>query len=368
MKKTLNQTNQLVGSSETIRKTPEFYTVDCALHDKKVYTQTFDWSGVSRCLPQHKKKYSPEFLSWFVGFTEGDGSFVVSGNRQFFIITQKDTAFLHRLRTELGFGTICNDKKNPEIKRFIVTNPKHLLVLILIFNGNLLLKKTTSRFAIWLQEWNRLTGDNISLQTRWLDTNVTEKLPGTNSRDRISETQLLSLRTESQVWNTSWLAGFLEAEGCFAVGIENKTNPWFINQDKPVLRFMLDQTGELEILTHVRLLLGDFGTIWIRKKTTEIEILDSFFIQKKNGIKIEKVHDRFETKHLGGLEQIIKYIARSPLRTKKNVVFVQWKKLLNKLFVVREERLNKKLISAPKRKEKVDRLIRAIREWKSIRE
>ena len=344
-----NQQNEMVGSSETIRKTPEIYTLSCALKDKKVYTQSFHWTDVNQCLPQHKKSYSPEFLSWFVGFSEGHGSFYRSNERLFFTITEKDAAFLHRLRTELGFGIVCNDTKYPETKRFTVTNRNHVKILIHIFNGNLLLKKTTGRFALWLQDWNRLTGDRISLKTRWEDLQeltAIAQIPGNPSGDRLDESERFTLRSNSVVWNTSWLAGFVDAEGSFTAGMESKT---------PLLGFLVDQTAELEILTHLRFLLGDYGSIWIRKKTPEI---------LESGIQILKIHYRFETKDLGLLDLLINYMTRNPLRTKKNIVFFQWKKLLNLLVVLRQEKKEKKVISAPKRQERLNRLIHAIKNWK----
>jgi hypothetical protein len=39
-------------------------------------------------MPEHKKKINNKFLEWFIGFTEGDGSFIVSKNKVYFDITQ----------------------------------------------------------------------------------------------------------------------------------------------------------------------------------------------------------------------------------------------------------------------------------------
>lgn len=393
MKKTrLLQTK--VGSSETIRKTPSLvpqlkikgvsqlhsekentslsqspvlfttkkdknenisiYTSLCAEKHQRVFTHPFDWSHIHG--PQHIKRYSPDFLSWFVGFSEGDGSFIVSGNRLFFTITQKDPACLYRLRTELGFGIVCHDTQHPEIKRFTVTDRKWIKVLVHLFNGNLLLKKTTRRFTHWVHEWNRITGDHIVVKSRWdslEDSSTLSQIREGFPRVKIDDDQILALRRDSQVWQTSWLAGFLEAEGCFAAGFEKKHNP--------ALRFILDQTGELEILTHVQLLLGDYGSVWVRKNT--VKTLQSVSLcPHKESFRLES-HYRFETKHLGGLQAIIEYITRHPLHTKKRIVFVQWKKLFNLLYVIRQEKLKNKDVSAPKRAEKLDRLVHAIRAW-----
>jgi hypothetical protein len=48
-----------IGSSETIRKT------------------TFNFSAYKEVLVSHKKTIDKHFLEWLIGFSEGDGSFIV---------------------------------------------------------------------------------------------------------------------------------------------------------------------------------------------------------------------------------------------------------------------------------------------------
>lgn len=334
----LLEIHENVGSSETIRKTPPFYTFSYLLQDQHIYTQPFDWSCIEQFMPQHKKKYSRHFLEWFVGFSEGDGSFIIDSKnkRLFFTITQRDSALLKKLRTELGFGVICNDTKFPEIQRFTVTRRSHIKVLLHVFNGNLLLKKTQSRFALWLNYWNTITGETVQLRSRWTDTSLSTKQPESGFRLKQQQDVINSWRKNSQLWQTAWLSGFLEAEGCFAAGLEKNT---------PVLRFLLDQTGELEVLAHIRLLLGDYGTLWIRKSTPQQNGLDHY-------------HYRFETKNREGLEQISKLITRFPLRTKKRIVYTRWQKLFRLLSLIRDEKS-----LTQKRKERIARLVQEIQNW-----
>ena len=67
----MNKIINKIGSSETIRKT------------------TFNFYAYQRNLVSHKKKINVAFLEWFIGFVEGDGSFIVSNTRLFFIMKQK---------------------------------------------------------------------------------------------------------------------------------------------------------------------------------------------------------------------------------------------------------------------------------------
>jgi hypothetical protein len=55
-----------LGSSETTREAPLF---------KK---SQFDFSFIFKTLPDHIKITDVKFLQWFIGFSEGDGSFIIS--------------------------------------------------------------------------------------------------------------------------------------------------------------------------------------------------------------------------------------------------------------------------------------------------
>ena len=62
-------------------------------------------------LPQYKniKSISPEFLTWFIGFVEGDGSFQRDGTVK---ITQSSTDLqvLDMVKTTMGFG--CSNTRS----------------------------------------------------------------------------------------------------------------------------------------------------------------------------------------------------------------------------------------------------------------
>jgi hypothetical protein len=276
---------------------------------------------VNGCLPQQIKYYPHHFLEWFVGFTEGDGSFIISHGRLFFTITQKDLAFLRRLRTELGFGTVCKDNRYPEIGRLVVTHRDQILILIHLFNGNLLLKRSAKRFALWVEEYNRLTGAELPILK-----------PPTPHFQRGGNLQT------SSIWNSSWFAGFTDAEGCFSGSFNTF-------KKKIVLKFILDQTDELELFLHIREILGR-GSLFPRKETEK------------------GVHWRYEVESLEVLQRLADYFTRRRLRTKKNISFVRWKKLLNLLIMIQKEG---KGIGSEKRGARIRRLLSEINNGNSVR-
>ena len=79
-----------------------------------------------------------------VGFTEGDGSFVVDEKRVSFTITQKDRRVLDYIRTNLGYGVVyeCADT----YYRYIVSKKENIGKLIELYDGQLQLKKTKIRY------------------------------------------------------------------------------------------------------------------------------------------------------------------------------------------------------------------------------
>lgn len=66
------------------------------------------------------------FLIWFIGFVEGDGSFFIHSvrNQMVFSITQKDEAVLREIQKQFEFGQIqsyCGPKKIALIILFQIT-------------------------------------------------------------------------------------------------------------------------------------------------------------------------------------------------------------------------------------------------------
>ena len=173
---------------------------------------SFDFK--SFCLPQHVKNIDESFLEWFIGFVEGSGTFIVSKNRLFFIINQKDVKTLYRIRAMLGFGKVSWYKT---YGRFIVTGIKNITRLIHLFNGNLLLSKVNLRFDKFIETYN------------------------TNNSKKILPLPHLS-KIKKIITNTSWLTGFVSAEGCFNAHIILEKEYSF------QARFFLNQKNEFEIL------------------------------------------------------------------------------------------------------------------------
>jgi hypothetical protein len=85
-----------------------------------IYYFNKEWTSEILCLnslsfyfnfiPGEFSNISHEWLQWFIGFTEGDGSLMTSPTgRLGFVITQNELAILEHIQSTLGFGNISWD-------------------------------------------------------------------------------------------------------------------------------------------------------------------------------------------------------------------------------------------------------------------
>lgn len=257
-----------VGSSETIRKT------------------TFNFIAflkASKILIPQKKIISKNFLEWFIGFSEGHGSFIYSEktNRCFFIINQKEEKLLNFCRQNLGFGKVSNYSS---YSRFIVTKKSHIELLIMLFNGNLLLLKSNNRF-------NSMKKGFYSKTPLFNETLNNGKF---------------NLNRDLFPFNeNAWLSGFTDAEGCFNVlkiVDVRYTLGWRFR-----LRFILDQKGER----------------WLFEKLKE-----TFKGGGISNLYALKEMYRFTITSKTTLESVFAYFKAFPLKSKKKVCFNRFFSLL----------------------------------------
>ena len=201
------QTEKTTGSSETPRETT-LKDLDFTAYIDAYHPRTQGQENVR------------QFLQWFVGFSEGDGSFIVTtNNRLMFICTQNDKPLLQKMRTRLGFGKVSAAGK---YWRYIVADQRGVARLITLFNGNLHLEKTNRRFRNWLNAYNAINGNAIEYAQRAFPCHE----------------------------NSSWCSGFIEAEGCF--NAQRIVDSRYSLGYRVRLRFVCDQQGERPVLQGIQ--------------------------------------------------------------------------------------------------------------------
>lgn len=274
------------------------------------------------------KKISNDWLTWFIGFSEGDGAILTYNNKLQFVLTQKEGAILYHIQEVLGFGTVkkfpssnnlpkgnnntappaltegmvalARERKtvNKEYYRFVVQDYKHILILALIFNGNLVLPNRLKQLSKWI---NVLNNKNIVINsTSCLSYNG--EAVATMSINKIDFIDKLKLPSLSD----AWLSGFTDAEGCFNIniGVRQKT----VNGHRVILRFLLDQKDAYLTLLNIRNLFG-FGKVSLRSKTQSVY--------------------RYTNNSFKGLIPVVSYFNNYPLKTNKSLSLDNWSKVYN---------------------------------------
>lgn len=232
------------------------------------------------------------FKYWLIGFTEGDGSFIINSKYLEFKITQQsnDAQILFLIKKSLGFGSvsiqdykIINNKKIPKTHHYRVRDKKGLLRIIELFNGNLLTEKYRLKFIAWVNRYNLIYNENISVKPYNLE---------------------LSL-------NNTWLSGFSDAEGYFTISLRNNNPSLFI------VRFIISQKSEKQLMENIAKLVDG--------KISYLKSYDGYNM----------------TINLLKLNTIINYVKKYPLKTKKNLSFKKWyivyKKIIKKEHLVMDE-------------------------------
>ena len=191
------------------------------------------FSAYAKVYPSNKLP-SIEFIQWFIGFAEGEGSFVVGKKGHLsFVITQstKDINILNYIMKNLGFGKVIKQSVKSNTHRFIVQDRSHLSIISLLFNGNMVFPTRAARFNTFLS----------ALNEKLLKSGECIIVP-------IYATVLPSLKD-------AWLAGITDGEGSFTCSVlSNSSNAYRF-------RYILTQKHDAnkEVLKHIITLFKGIG-------------------------------------------------------------------------------------------------------------
>lgn len=157
---------------------------------------------------------SDEWLEWFIGFFEGDGSFISKDVQ--FVITQYEPNIkvLIDIQNKFNFGRVIvqaqrldraihTGKAHKEaVHRYIVQDLKSLHVISSLLNdGNLVLPIKRHKFVSWLENYNtRLINAKKNRPEQFKDLDFIK----------------LSLKETFCFKEDAWLCGFSDADGSFS--------------------------------------------------------------------------------------------------------------------------------------------------------
>ncbi len=242
---------------------------------------------------------SENFLTWFIGFTEAEGSFIINNRGDLgFVITQSNTDIkvLEFIKETLGLGKVI--AQSVHTSRYVTQNKKEIELFIHLFNGNLILPNRKVKFEKFIK------GFNIWVSKGRIKLNTVEFK---------SSFILPSL-------NNSWLVGFVDGEGCFTCSI-GKDKGFSFN-------FNISQKWEenIKVLQHLCILFDE-------------------------GIVSRHTGDNVYEYRIGGVkncQKIFPYFDNYTLYSKKSLSYTLWKEIHGYL-------LNKRHLDPIKRVEMIEK-------------
>nr|ALO20842.1 putative LAGLIDADG homing endonuclease [Chlamydomonas nivalis] len=268
----------------------------------------FDFSLYMPFKPTHITNIDIKFLTWFVGFVEGDGSFwarqsnsnynnivviddieidlTLIPQRGEFEITQsiKNVKLLFLIKKKLGFGRIISfSHENKKYYKWYTSKKENIIRLIHILNGNLVLEKRRLQFTKWLLKLNQAWFLNIP--------------------------EIISNCTVSL--NDGWLSGFSDADAGFYTNIlqdfKGSKKSDGTHYVKFSTKYYITQLGELPVLEKIKTLVN---------ATTKIGTIT-------NG-KTQTLYNRLEINDSNCNEILITYFTEFPLKGIRKIASLRW--------------------------------------------
>jgi hypothetical protein len=254
--------------------------------NKKSFDFTSFYSKFSEYYPDLKQpKY--QFLEWLIGFSEGEGSFILAKRGDLaFVITQStiDVKSLYYIKDNLGFGKVIKQSIKQNTHRFVIQDIKNLYLICLLFNGNMVFPTRKARFLTFLSFFNEKLLKKNLITIPSLDVSVTPSL------------------------KDAWISGITDGEGCFTASILSNSIGYRF-------RYILTQKWEVNklVLEHILNIFEKYGV----QGSIEPHSVNNVWEIRVNGVK--------------NCKGLFTYFDEYSLITKKKDSYLKWKLLHSRL-------------------------------------
>ena len=233
-----------------------------------------------------------------VGFVEGDGWFTVSKKGKYLMyefgieLNIRDVQLIYNLKEFLGVGTVTfrNTEGRSKTVIYRIRNKSHLKAVILpIFDNYPLL---SNKQYDYLRFRDALLKGIILFDN--LDSDYTRPTISLNSVDDILSVPYFS----------SWLVGFIEAEGCFSIYLPSDSS-------SKVASFDIAQTNESNLILAIAKYLS---------------LTQKVHKDKTNSFKLK-------VSSVKSVENVIKFMQKAPVKLigHKNLQYLLWLKELRQI-------------------------------------
>lgn len=277
------------------------------LEHRKTFNFSSFYSKFNEYYPDLKQP-SNKFLEWFIGFSEGEGSFILAKRGDLaFVVTQSttDVQSLNYIKDNLGFGKVIKQSIKQNTHRFVVQDTKNIFLICLLFNGNMVFPTRKARFLTFLSSFNeKLIRRNLTTIFA-LDDCVTPSL------------------------KDGWLSGITDGEASFTCSLLSNSSAFRF-------RYILTQKWEANkyVLEHINNIFSEYlvkGSVVPHSSVKDVWEL------RINGLPCL----RHSKKNCKGL---FTYFDEYSLITKKKDSYLKWKLIHSKL--ARGDHLNDTALSS----------------------
>lgn len=262
-----------------------------------------------------------KFNNWFVGFFEGNGSFVIDSNsgRCYLIIDQKHVKVLIYIKDNLKVGSI---KKYQNYYRLTISSKKDMYYVLTVLNGHLILNNTNKRLHNFINNYNKYYRLNVE------------------------DPYYLIFKGQSTFnKESSWLSGFIDAQGCFNIRIvsfskmkrhlldllkefDNVEKDLFV-KDPLYFKRLLNLLDSKELKNSMSLRIRLRFTI---RQKREKDLLKNISIVYGGSVKqIKEGIFEYCLDSNSKIKRIIDYIDNNPLNSIKHIDFLKFKIAYNRL-------------------------------------
>lgn len=240
------------------------------------------------------KQPNSRFLEWLIGFSEGEGSFILAKRGDLsFVITQSssDIEVLNYIKDNLGFGRVIKQSIKQNTHRFVIQDFKNIYLICLLFNGNMVFPTRKARFLTFLSTFNE----------RLIRKSLNTIIPLDNCVIPTLE--------------DGWLSGISDGEGSFTCSLLSNSSAFRF-------RFILTQKWEANkyVFEHILRLLNKHSI----EGSVVAHHADNVWELRINGLK--------------NCKGLFIYFDNYNLMSKKKDSYFKWKSLYNRL--VNKDHLN----------------------------
>ena len=219
-----------------------------------------------------QKDLNQNWLEWFIGLFEGDGTLTSHSKGFTFCIysIHKDTIL--KIQSVLGFGNISFNEKLDKWS-YRVEKRNEIFLILLILNGNLVLTHRYHNFIFIAKDFNERLFKGKPFSKK-LDIMYCGTIP---------------------TLQDGWFSGFVDAEGHFGLPIESGRR--FISQYISIT-FEIGQNGEKWLFEHLKILFNGKNLFTSNKMSGKVHNRIVFKGTKLGASPVTLVFEYFDNFHL----------------------------------------------------------------------